>query len=60
MEEIVSVITYYSKSHRVWVAYGVDLDGNQVGDAMQGLTKEDAAFNLGRSYQMSFFPAVAA
>ena len=45
--------TCYSREFKLWVAYMVNENGVQVGDAEYGSTKEYAAFNLGIEYSQN-------
>ena len=42
--------TYYSREFRTWVAYATDKNGDQIGKAQYGHSKEHAAFMLGMAY----------
>jgi len=41
------IISYYDKSLKVWVAYALDENGDQIGNCMDAATKDQAIFWLG-------------
>jgi hypothetical protein len=41
------IVTYFNKSSKVWVAYALDDNGNQIGHCSDHVNKQMAIFWLG-------------